>query len=221
MLPKTGEQSEPYNSRGGRNRLEYFVTLDTAKHLAMMEKNEKSYEIRQYFIECEKRLTHSEEEIWLGRVIIGETKEQRLEALCEYHDKFVKPLLKYKEEAKPKVTYHDIVLNCPDLVTITQISQDYPISNQKINKILEEEKIQFKDKSGVWCVYANHSSKGICQTSTHVYKDKNGVDHAKLHLKWTQKGRLFIYEILKARGILPNVELDDYVAPPEYNSTRK
>ena len=119
------------------------------------------------------------------------------------------------EEAQPKVTYHDLVLNCQDLMTITQISQDYPISNQKLNRILQEEGVQYKDKSGVWCVYAKHSSKGICQTLTHVYKDSKGVDHAKLHLKWTQKGRLFIYDLLKSKGILPNIELDDYVAPPE------
>ena len=121
---------------------------------------------------------------------------------------------KLLEEAEPKVTYHDLVLNCQDLMTITQISQDYPISNQKLNRILQEEGIQYKDKSGVWCVYAKHSSKGVCQTSTHVYKDSKGVDHAKLHLKWTQKGRLFIYDLLKSKGILPNIELDDYVPPP-------
>lgn len=42
--------------RGGNNKKDYFLSLDTAKHLAMMERNEKGKQARQYFIDCEKRL---------------------------------------------------------------------------------------------------------------------------------------------------------------------
>ncbi|MGT3194556.1 antA/AntB antirepressor family protein, partial [Yersinia enterocolitica] len=53
LLPKTGEQRK---GRGGHNRKDYHLTLDTAKELAMVERNEKGRQIRRYFIECEKRL---------------------------------------------------------------------------------------------------------------------------------------------------------------------
>jgi anti-repressor protein len=53
LLSKTGKQT---SGRGGHNRKDYHLTLDTAKELAMVERNEKGRQIRRYFIECEKRL---------------------------------------------------------------------------------------------------------------------------------------------------------------------
>lgn len=44
------------NSEKGRPRLEYFITLDMAKELSMVERNEQGKQARRYFIECEKRL---------------------------------------------------------------------------------------------------------------------------------------------------------------------
>ncbi|HBH5166002.1 TPA: antA/AntB antirepressor family protein, partial [Escherichia coli] len=54
LLSKTGKQS--LGGRGGHNRKDYHLTLDTAKELAMVERNEKGRQIRRYFIECEKKL---------------------------------------------------------------------------------------------------------------------------------------------------------------------
>ena len=214
--------------KNGHNKvsvaIEYYITLDMAKELSMVENNEQGRSARRYFIECEKQLKKvsltPKQECFLE---IAEAASQQaiLLALNKLNNTVIIPLEnKVKEQTEllnqtlPKAAYHDIVMNCPDLMTVTQIGKDFGLTAQKLNKILHEEKVQYKDKTGVWMVYAGYLTNNYAQTCTNVYKDKEGVDHARLHLKWTQKGRLFIYELLKTKGIIPIVERDDYVPPP-------
>lgn len=108
-------------------------------------------------------------------------------------------------EATPKVTYYDIVLQSPDAVPITLIAKDYGLSARKMNQLLHELGIQFK-QSGVWVLYQAHAGNGYTDTKTHLVAEGR---HTRLHTYWTQKGRLFIYEQLKnQRGILPSIEQD-------------
>lgn len=55
LLSNLGKQT---SGRGGYNRKEYHLTLDTAKELAMVERNDKGRQVRRYFIDCEKQLKH-------------------------------------------------------------------------------------------------------------------------------------------------------------------
>lgn len=204
------QKSETIDKRGRAKaslRHDYFLTIDTAKEVCMVQRNDKGREARQYFIECEKQLRQvlSPKSNYQLGIINASTEIDRMVALNEYEIGYVRPLEQFREEAQPKVTYHDMVLQSEDLMTITQIANDYPISNQKLNKILAEKGVQYKDKSGIWIIKAAYNDKGLAQTETFSY-ETNGKIHAKQHLKWTQKGRLFIYELLKQEGILPVTE---------------
>ena len=112
------------------------------------------------------------------------------------------------KKQEPKVTYHDIVLSCTDLLTVTQIAKDFGISARKLNEILHKDGVQYRDSTGLWMLYSEYLSNNYAQTFTYTYQDNDGEYHAKLHLKWTQKGRLFIYDLLKAKGILPVCEME-------------
>lgn len=107
-------------------------------------------------------------------------------------------------EAKPKVTYYDIILQNPSLVSITQIAKDYGMSGKGMNQKLKELKIQYK-QSGTWFLYSKYQDKGWTSSETKIIPTNYG-DKVTMYTKWTQKGRLALYDILKEKGILPMIE---------------
>lgn len=111
-------------------------------------------------------------------------------------------------EMQPKASYYDVVLNCKDLVAISTIAKDYGWSANKMNKYLYEAGVQYKQGS-IWLLYQKHAEQGYTSTKTHSYPGNDGEVHTKTHTYWTQKGRLFIYDLLKADGILPLIERDE------------
>lgn len=108
-------------------------------------------------------------------------------------------------ELQPKASYYDVVLNCKDLLSVTEIAKDYGKSGTWLNKKLHELGVQFK-QGKIWLLYQKYAEKGYTSTKTHTYPADDGEIHTKVHTYWTQKGRLFIYEQLKGEGILPLIE---------------
>ncbi|MBP0958399.1 MAG: phage antirepressor KilAC domain-containing protein [Oscillospiraceae bacterium] len=108
-------------------------------------------------------------------------------------------------ELQPKASYYDVVLNCKDLLSITEIAKDYGKSAKWLNNYLHDHKIQFK-QGGIWLLYSNHAEKGYTSTKTQTFNGNDGRTHTKVHTYWTQKGRLFIYDLLKSKGIVPLIE---------------
>ena len=110
-------------------------------------------------------------------------------------------------ELKPKADYTDMVLQSKSLMTVTAIAKDYGMTGGALNKKLHELGIQYK-QGGQWFLYAKYQTKGYTSSSTTTIERKDGSTEIKLHTKWTQKGRLFIYDELKKIGIVPLIEQD-------------
>ena len=108
-------------------------------------------------------------------------------------------------ELTPKASYYDVVLNCKDAVSTTTIAKDYGKSARWLNDYLHKLGVQFK-QGRIWFLYQRYAEKGYTCTKTHSYLGRDGEYHSKVHTYWTQKGRLFIYELLKSKGILPLIE---------------
>ena len=188
-------------STGGRPATEYEMTISMAKEICMIQRNERGKQARQYFIECEKRLKALNPPLTLE-----EQMARGLLAAQKMLDQAKLELTQAKQlvhELQPKATYYDLVLQNKSLLSVTKIAKDYGKSAIWLNTKLHEYGIQFK-QGDQWFLYQRYAQNGYTQSDTHVIDDT----HSRMNTKWTQKGRLFIYDTLKAHGILPLIEQD-------------
>lgn len=110
-------------------------------------------------------------------------------------------------ELKPKADYTDIILQSKSLVTVTQIAKDYGMSGTAMNEMLHHYGVQYK-QSGQWLLYSKYHNNGFTHSETVTITHSDGRAGTVMNTKWTQKGRLFIYNLLKSYGVLPVIERD-------------
>ncbi|MGI1808128.1 phage antirepressor [Pediococcus pentosaceus] len=111
------------------------------------------------------------------------------------------------KEFQPKVSYYDKVLSNDALMTISLIAKDYGMSGAGMNKLLHELGVQYR-QGGTWLLYAKYQRTGWTHSETKMVSRKDGTEKAVLNTKWTQKGRLGLYALLKANGYLPLIEME-------------
>ena len=100
-----------------------------------------------------------------------------------------------------KARYYDEILNSKNNVPVTQIAKDYGMSAIAFNKMLHEYGIQYPIRNS-WVLYAEYANLGYTQSKTYKYAENK----AAMHTCWTQRGRLFLYDFLRERGVLPMCE---------------
>lgn len=106
---------------------------------------------------------------------------------------------------KPKAAYYDMIMANPSCTKVTSIAQDYGKSPQAFNDLLHELSIQYKvDKQ--WILYQKYKDAGYVHSEPIPITHHDGHQSVKYLTVWTQKGRLFLYDLLKEKGILPLIE---------------
>lgn len=109
-------------------------------------------------------------------------------------------------ELKPKADYMDTILQNPDIVPITVIAKDYGMSGQEMNKLLHKFHVIYKSGKQ-WLLYSEHQAKGYTHSKTDTYRHKDGsVAGIYMNTQWTQKGRVFLYNLLKKHDVFPLIE---------------
>ncbi|WP_285022740.1 phage antirepressor KilAC domain-containing protein [Lactococcus garvieae] len=191
-------------SSGGRPAVNHQLTIDMAKQLCMIQRTDIGRKFRQYFIQVED--AWNSPEAVMARAL--QFANQQLALLRHQNMELTDTIAVQNQqilEMKPKVSYYDVVLNCKDLISTSAIAKDYGKSAIWMNRYLHEKGVQFK-QSAIWLLYQKYAQKGYTSTKTHSYPGSNGETHTKVHTYWTQKGRLFIYELMKSDGMKPLIE---------------
>ena len=193
-------------SSGGRPAVNHQLTIDMAKQLCMIQRTDIGRKFRQYFIQVEE--AWNSPEAIMARAL--QFANQQLALLSQQNMALTETVAIQNQqitEMKPKVSYYDVVLNCKDLISTSAIAKDYGKSAIWMNRYLHEKGVQFK-QGDIWLLYQRYAQEGYTSTKTHTYPGTNGETHTKVHTYWTQKGRLFIYELMKSDGYMPLIEME-------------
>lgn len=213
MLDKIDEDEKLVGTlfRSGQNREAWFLTENGLYEVLMQSRKPLAKEfkkkvkeilksIRKHGLYAIDDLLENPDMAIAALQKLKEERQLRLKAQEEVAQKN-----QIIQELQPKATYYDLVLQNKSLVAISVIAKDYGMSAKKMNKILHELKIQFK-QGNTWLLYQKYAGKGYTQSKTHTID----ADYSKMHTYWTQKGRLFLYDLLKnKKGILPLIEQKD------------
>lgn len=191
-------------SSGGRPAVNHQLTIDMAKQLCMIQRTDIGRKFRQYFIQVEE--AWNSPEAVMARAL--QFANHQLALLKHQNMELTETVAVQNQqilEMQPKVSYYDVVLNCKDLISTSAIAKDYGKSAIWMNRYLHEKGVQFK-QGDIWLLYQKYAQKGYTSTKTHSYSGSDGEPHTKVHTYWTQKGRLFIYELMKSDGMKPLIE---------------
>ncbi|NQN57272.1 phage antirepressor Ant [Streptococcus suis] len=193
LLSNFGNQT----GRGGHNKVDHVIKLDMAKEIAMIQRTDRGKQVRQYFIQIEKDY-NSPEKIMARALLLADKK---IASLTTQNQQLEQEL----EVAREQTRYLNVILDSKDPILITQIAQDYGMSAKQFNKTLKELGVQ-RFVNGQWILYRLYQGKGYIASKTFTYEDRTGAVRTKINTVWTQKGRLFLYELLAKEDILPLIE---------------
>lgn len=187
----------------GKKAMEFKLKYIEAFNAMKRQIEQTKPSVPQNYLEALKSLVKSEEE---KQQLALENKQQQATILTI--SKTNVELGNKITEMLPKVSYYDKILQSNATMTVTQIAQDYGMSAMKLNKELESMKIQHKVR-GQWILYGKFLTGGYVHSRAVDILRSDGRHDVKYNTEWTTKGRIFLYESLKAKGILPLIEQEN------------
>jgi phage anti-repressor protein len=175
--------SFPQNGgKGGRPLVEYFITIDMAKELAMVERNDHGKRVRKYFIDCEKQLKQSQPENPLLQLANAVLTAQSIIA-----DQSQKLLI-----AEPKAAALDLIAGSDDSRCIRDTAKELKIKPSRLTQYLMANSWIYRQsrddaKLGKVMAYQHRIDQGLIEHCSVVIEQK-GQTKLATSVKITGKG---------------------------------
>lgn len=191
---------DSYTASNGKKNKMYIMNRDGFTLLAMGFTGSKAIEFKLKYIEAFNQMEQQLKEQMIDLSVPSYQINDPVKRALVWAEETRRSQLKLEEKQqtieaqKPKVEYHDDVLNSDNLMTATQLAKSIGLKTaMELNEILRKLGVQYK-QSGNWLLRSKYEGKGYAKliTTREGYKQ----------LKWTETGRKFVYELLIKEGVI-------------------
>lgn len=185
-------ESEYVASNGKRNPM-FIMNRDGFSLLVMGFTGKKALDFKLEYIEAFNKMEKSL--LQQSQYHVPGSFSEALKLAYQQAEQIELQSNELKKQA-PKVQYFDNVLQSDSTYNTNKIAKELGMSAVTLNRMLCDMHVQYK-QDGTWLLYSKHQNKGFTKTKTHSYTDTSGKTHTSMQTVWTEKGRLFIHDLIK------------------------